>query len=287
MSERDPGFSQARAIPVGEFSRLTHLPIKTLHHYHDVGVLVPVLVDPATGYRRYAPDQVPDAHLARRLREVRMPLEEMRAVLAAPDPATRNAGIVAYLDRLQRQLAETATAVAELRSLLTDAAESDESTSPIGYRDQLPQLALALFADVDREHVGAWCARVYPRLMQELGRWSAVPVGVGGALYGPGWFEEGGGRVTAFVPVATALPESTMDVAEKVYLATVPGARLAVATHRGSYASLDLTYGVLGRHVLATGIGAQGPIREYYQMSPADTADQDGLRTEVCWPVLN
>ena len=33
------------AITVGEFSRLTHLPIKTLHHYHDVGVLVPVLVD--------------------------------------------------------------------------------------------------------------------------------------------------------------------------------------------------------------------------------------------------
>jgi DNA-binding transcriptional MerR regulator len=270
---------------VGEFSRLTHLPIKTLHHYHEVGVLVPVLVDPATGYRRYAPDQVPDAHLARRLREVRMPLEEMRAVLAAPDPATRDAGIVAYLDQLQRQLAETATAVAELRSLLTVVGEKGES--PIGYRDQLPQLALALFADVEREQIGDWCAQVYPRLMQDLGRWAAVPVGVGGALYGPGWFEEGGGRVTAFVPVATGAPESAMGKAEKVHLTTIPGVRLAVATHHGSYASLDLTYGVLGRHVLAADIGAQGPIREYYQVSPADTADQDGLRTEVCWPVLN
>ncbi|WP_285684300.1 MerR family DNA-binding transcriptional regulator [Actinoplanes sp. NBRC 103695] len=28
-------------ITIGEFSRLTHLPVKTLHRYHEVGVLVP------------------------------------------------------------------------------------------------------------------------------------------------------------------------------------------------------------------------------------------------------
>jgi DNA-binding transcriptional MerR regulator len=269
-------------LTVGEFSRLTHLPIKTLHHYHDVGVLVPVLVDPATGYRQYAPEQVPTAHLARRLRELRMPLDEMRAVLSEPTPAARNAGIVAYLDRLQRQLSETAAAVATLRTLLTRASDGPA----IGYRQLAAQPALALFADVQREQIGAWCAEAYPQLMQSLDRVPAVPTGPGGALYGPGWFEDGGGRVTAFVPIdsaRTGLPTKPMP--GRVHLTTVPAARVAVAMHAGSFADLDLTYGILGRHVLDLGIGVEGPIREYYLVSPGETGDENALRTEVCWPI--
>jgi DNA-binding transcriptional MerR regulator len=270
-------------LTVGEFSRLTHLPIKTLHHYHEVGVLVPVRVDPNTGYRRYAPEQVPSAHLARRLRELRMPLDELRAVLAAPGPAARDAGIAAYLDRLQRELTETAAAVTALRSLLS---HRQSAESAITYRNFPPQPALAVFADVEREQIGPWCAQSYPRLAQALGRLSAIPTGAGGALYGPGWFEDGGGRVTAFVPVESGRTElTTKGVPDRVHLTTIPAARMAVAMHAGSFGDLDLTYGVLGRQVLDRGIGAEGPIREYYLISPAETDDEGALRTEVCWPV--
>lgn len=270
-------------LTVGEFSRLTHLPIKTLHHYHEVGVLMPVRVDPATGYRQYSPEQVPSAHLARRLREVRMPLDELRAVLAAPEPVARDAGIAAYLDRLQQELTETAAAVTALRSLLT---HEQAAGTAIVYRDFPLQPALALFADVEREQIGPWCAEAYPRLMQSLGRLSAVPTGAGGALYGPGWFEDGGGRVTAFVPVEPGRKElPTKGVPDRVHLTTVPAARMAVAVHAGSYGDLDLTYGVLGRHVLDRGIGIEGPLREYYLVSLGDTDDQNDLRTEVCWPI--
>jgi DNA-binding transcriptional MerR regulator len=269
-------------ITVGEFSRLTHLPIKTLHHYHDVGVLVPALVDPVTGYRRYAAEQVPMAHLARRLREVRMPLDEVRAVLAAPDPSTRSAGIVAYLDRLQRELSQTATAVASLRNMLTDG----QTGGAVRHRELAAQPALALFADVQRESIGPWCAQAYPRLMQSLGRLPAGPAGPGGALYGPGWFEDGGGRVTAFLPIDAAEPgPPTRGMPDRVHLTTIPAARMAVVTHTGGFDDLDLSYGVLGRHVLGRGIGAEGPIREYYLVSPADTDDENALCTEVCWPI--
>jgi len=235
-----------------------------------------------TGYRRYALEQVPSAHLARRLREIRMPLEQMRAVLAAPDTPTRDAGIAAYLDRLQRDLTETAAAVATLRTLLSHT----ERTAAVSHRDLVAQSAVALFAEVEREQIGAWCAQTYPRLMQSLDRLPAVPIGPGGALYGPGWFEDGGGRVTAFVPIqAPTGTVPTRGVPDRVHLTTVPAARLAVALHAGSYAELDLTYGVLGRHVLDRGIGAEGPIREYYLVSTGDTDDEDAIRTEVCWPI--
>ena len=65
-------------VTVGEFSRLTHLSVKTLHHYHEIGLLAPASVDPSSGYRRYGTTQVETALLIRRLRELRMPLPEVR-----------------------------------------------------------------------------------------------------------------------------------------------------------------------------------------------------------------
>ena len=73
-------------LTVGEFSRVTYLSVKTLHHYHDIGLLPPASIDPANGYRRYAVDQVPTAQLIRRLRDLDMPIDDVRTVLEAPDP---------------------------------------------------------------------------------------------------------------------------------------------------------------------------------------------------------
>ena len=36
---------------MGDFSRATHLRVKTLRHYHQVGLLQPATVNPDTGYR--------------------------------------------------------------------------------------------------------------------------------------------------------------------------------------------------------------------------------------------
>jgi DNA-binding transcriptional MerR regulator len=48
---------------IGQFSRATHLSVKALRHYDDLGLLVPAAVDPASGYRRYQAAQTPAAHL--------------------------------------------------------------------------------------------------------------------------------------------------------------------------------------------------------------------------------
>ncbi len=49
-------------VGIGEFSKMSYLSVKALRHYHDVGLLEPAAVDPATGYRRYTTAQVPVAH---------------------------------------------------------------------------------------------------------------------------------------------------------------------------------------------------------------------------------
>src|ERR1700747_133353 len=76
-------------VSVGRFATMTHLSVKTLRHYHQVGLLEPAEVDPHTGYRYYALEQLPTAQLIRRLRDLRMPVADVRAVLVAGRPAER------------------------------------------------------------------------------------------------------------------------------------------------------------------------------------------------------
>ena len=80
----------ASSLPIGDFSRATHMSIKTLRHYHRVGLLEPADVDRFTGHRRYTTDQIPTAQVIRRFRELDMPIEGIRGILAAPTsrPAT-------------------------------------------------------------------------------------------------------------------------------------------------------------------------------------------------------
>ncbi len=74
-------------LNIGQFSRMTHLSVKALRHYHDVGILEPAAIDPYSGYRSYEVGQVTSAQVIRRLRDLGMPLDSIRAVLTAPGPA--------------------------------------------------------------------------------------------------------------------------------------------------------------------------------------------------------
>ena len=55
-------------LPIGDFSRATHLSVKMLRHYHQLGLLEPVDVDLDSGYRRYAAEQIVAAQVIRRFR---------------------------------------------------------------------------------------------------------------------------------------------------------------------------------------------------------------------------
>jgi DNA-binding transcriptional MerR regulator len=70
-------------LSIGDFSRATHMTIRTLRHYHQIGLLEPTEVDPHTGHRRYATSQIPTVQVIRRFRDLGMPLEEIQGVLSA------------------------------------------------------------------------------------------------------------------------------------------------------------------------------------------------------------
>src|SRR5260370_36525598 len=105
-------------VSSGAFCRASPITVKTLRHYHEVGLLEPSEIDPDNGYRYYSEDQIPAAQVIRRLRGLQMPVSTAKFVLAAPDSDTRNRLIVEHLNQLEHELAQTRYAVEELRDLL-------------------------------------------------------------------------------------------------------------------------------------------------------------------------
>ena len=122
-------------LTIGEFSRASYLTVKTLRHYHDVGLLEPAQVDDWSGYRYYRADQIETAQTIRRLRELEMPVEQVKGVLHAADAGERNALIAAHLERMEQQLERTTAAVASLRALLQEPEGDDRGRVPHGPAD--------------------------------------------------------------------------------------------------------------------------------------------------------
>jgi hypothetical protein len=211
-----------------------------------------------------------------------MPLAEIRTALEAPDDRARNQVILTFLARMERRLAEAQLAVGSLRALL----EVPPGPFSVTRRRFVATPAVAMAADVERDHLADWCAAAYPRLYGAIAASDAVPAGPGGGLYPPGFVEHGVGRVVAFVPVRT-WPDlgSGSRAPGDVEAFEVPASRAAVAVHHGSFDDLDRTYGSLGSYVVSHDLGVTGAIREHYLVSPADTDDARDLRTEVCWPI--
>ena len=75
-----------KEISIGEFARRSRLSLKALRLYDKRGVLVPARVDQASGYRYYDTAQLDDARLVVMLRELQLPLKEVKKLLAC-DPA--------------------------------------------------------------------------------------------------------------------------------------------------------------------------------------------------------
>ena len=251
-------------LTIGEFSRMTYLSVKALRHYHDVGLLPPTDVDPATGYRSYAASQVATAQAIRRFRDLAMPIDEVRAVLQAGDITERNAVIMRHLERMQDQLARTRATVASLQTLLAHEPRPQPDIE-LRHLDATP--ALVSHNTVGFDDCGVWLERAYSDLHTAITTQGLSSAGPDGALYPDEFFEAGAGQVTAFIPIADS-DGSNLNI--------LPDVTVAVLVHDGPFADLDQTYGALGMAVTERGIGDVGPIREHYL---------NATTTEVCWPV--
>ena len=266
----------AALLTIGEFSRASYLTIKTLRHYHDVGLLEPAEVDGSSGYRYYRTDQIATAQTIRRLRDLDMPVEQVKGVLHAADAGERNALIAAHLERMEQQLERTTAAVASLHALL----QEPEGAIAVEFRAVPPTPALSISAVVSLDALVSWWTAAFDELTATLAANGHRPTDNSGALYAQELFEQAHGEVVVFVPVAERI-----TAAGRARPLTVPAAELAVTIHHGAHDDFDRSYGALGRYLAEHNLKVEEPVREYYLIGPRHTEDADQWQTEIAWPI--
>jgi DNA-binding transcriptional MerR regulator len=217
-----------------------------------------------TGYRYYSAGQIPTAQVIRRLRDLEMPVAGVKAVLAAPDAPARNALIAAHLNRLETELAQTRAAVESLRNLLAP-----------------PDGPAAIEAVLDQADILAW--------------WQGALGRTAGRRPGPGPARDRAQRRGVRQRAVPAGPRPGHRVHPRAgpraahragHAHGVPAAELAIISHHGSLADVDLSYAKLASYATTHEISIDGPLREYYLHGAGDTPDEAEWRTEIGWPIF-
>jgi DNA-binding transcriptional MerR regulator len=259
-------------LTIGEFARATHLSVRTLRRYHDNGLLEPADVDPSSGYRYYAVEQIPSAQVIHRLRELDVPLAEVGKIIATDDPDRRAELVAVHLERLQETLERTRAAVTSLQRLLRPA----PGDLAVELRSEPATLVAGITDVVSLDEVLPW----YDGAMAELAAAVAEPIGAPGGHYDDELFAEGRGTVLVYYPVAEAPSHGRVRPIE------LPAAELAATVHHGPHDDIDVTYGRLATWVHEHALAVAGPVQETYSIGRRDDPDPKTWRTEIAWPVF-
>jgi DNA-binding transcriptional MerR regulator len=113
-----PAESRHDLLSIGAFSRRTRLPVSTLRYYHERGLLEPLYVDPATGYRYYGQHQLATAWLVAELRGAGMGLDAIAAVTRGRVALTE--ALRSERQRIESEVRHRTRALATIDRLLAD-----------------------------------------------------------------------------------------------------------------------------------------------------------------------
>jgi DNA-binding transcriptional MerR regulator/effector-binding domain-containing protein len=237
---------------VGEFAHLGQVSVRTLHHYHHLGLLKPALTDPSTGYRLYAAAQLVDLNRILAMRDLGFSLAEIaelldRAADLAPALVERRCALDDEITRLEtrRRTIDRRLALAEsgvdhdlvLRSLPAQYVAA--LRSPPRADGDVSELFVEL-----EEHVGAHRARApRPPLM----------------LYHC-WGDRTVDDVEVVVPIDADVPAT-----RRITIGWLPAVNRALCLiHRGPYRRLGQLRATFAAWLTDRGGQTAGPLREVF-----------------------
>jgi DNA-binding transcriptional MerR regulator len=264
-------------MPIGEFARLTGLTVKALRHYDEVGLLHPAMVDPQTGYRWYASEQLRPALRVRRLRALDVPVAEIKRLLAGAD---QTALLCAHRERISARAKRDQQIINQLDRLISG--EERSVPEDVLYRievKELPAQELAVITErVPTSGLADWLRGAFDELFACAGEVGAGPPF---AVLPPPDIED-------VVDVEAALPLAGEVVPSgRIALRHDPGFRALVALHHGPYQSLAQAHRALWNALDCQGVEVAGPPREIYLTNPDEVSDPSHNLTEVVWPLAD
>jgi DNA-binding transcriptional MerR regulator len=268
-------------LRIGEFARLCRVPVKTLRHYDDVGLIVPARIDAATGYRYYALDQLPRVNRLLALKDLGFSLEQVARVLNQGVTSDQLRGMLTLKRaEVESRLNEDQARLARIEARLKDIEQEDWMPEyDVVLKDVEPVLVAACRTriptnDMVPKVLGAAYDEAYSHIRTHGGK--ALDPCL--ALWHTSSDTYEDEDAEAVVPVDRALPNG-----DRVRVYELPGGTFASAVHHGDFENFGVLHQAVLKWIGANGYRIIGPSREIYLR--LDNADRSDSVTEVQYPV--
>lgn len=266
---------------IGEFSKLSQVPVKTLRYYDEIGLLRPAQVDESSGYRLYSLDQLPRLNMLLALRDLGFKLEQVGVLMQEAITVEQVRGML----RMKR--VEIEERLEEERLRLTRVEHRLDRTEREG---RMPAYEIVIkkgeptrvasIRDVVENYgsVGALLGEVFAA----LGQHGIAPTGPCFAVYYDTEYKERDVEVEAAVPVGGGeLPSGG-----RAAIRELPGhAEMASLVRQGPYDDFTPAYGELMEWIQTNGYRIVGPNREIYLRGPGENVPPESFLTEIQFPV--
>ena len=232
---------------IGELSRLSQVPIRTLRYYDQIGLLVPAHVDRQSGYRGYAAEQFEQLNRILVFKDLGLSLREIRSLLADRGSA---ADLRALVERKHAELEQRVEL--ERRRLARAAARLALIDGGI------PNIAVRV---VEARWVASVRATLASHddcdgLFDELGRHVRGPRMQRGAI----WHTCARGTIDC---EAFALLPARIAPRGRVVVRQLPAQRVAALVYRGDTDYLP-AYRAMRTWIAESGLAITGPKRELF-----------------------
>ena len=109
-------------MKIGEFAKMTGMPISVLRHYDKEGLLCPDYVDHFSGYRYYSADQIGQVHKIELLKSGGLSLKEIKDILKNADDNKFIKGILEHRESVYRDML---AAIAEVKRMMLEKEEKN------------------------------------------------------------------------------------------------------------------------------------------------------------------
>ncbi len=264
-------------LRIGEFSRLSMVPVSALRYYDEIGLLKPAEVDRFTGYRYYSALQLPRLNRVNALKDFGLNLADIIRLTGEPQ---QDAGLrMALQDRADAIRHSIADEMARLKRLETwlehldrKEGEMEATTYDVVIKKVEPILAVCL-------------RRVVPHYESEGELWSELCTYLAGqktihyagpplTLFHDCEYREANVDIELAVPVAAPVNESG-----DIKVRTISGHEQIVAViHKGPFNTVNNAYQFLLRWMEKNGYRMVGPDRVVYLNSPQEVPPADLLQ---------
>lgn len=245
---------------IGEFSKITRLPIKTLRFYHERGLLVPARVEAGSGYRFYDESNIERARIIVALRSLEFSLDQIIEILT---DCSDDEQLVDFLkrrrDSVKKEIGRQKTIANKLDLIIQTENTARKLMATTSNEVQIIVSKPMIVAGIRMRGRYSDCGKGFSQLGKSVGRYIAGKAMC--LLYDAEYREDDADFEPCF-------PVKKIIQADGIHCRELPSVRCLSLVHRGPYDQSGPAYQRLIEFAKESRLELQSPSREIYIKGP-------------------